>query len=163
MNKLKLFVVSILAINLIGTTIVDSRYLSKKIFFLPNGALDTTFELSSTKVKTTKDINQIKNVNVIVLKINLKNNASYPLTNMKLIVANKGIDALETPSALRFTHFPPNTSESAFKVPDLSAGSERSSEILLYARERGTYSTNVIVENDEKVKGSTDLITFTAE
>lgn len=162
-DKLRIFIMSFLAINLIGSMIVGSHYYSKKITFPPNGALDTSFDLSSTKVKTTKDINNIEKINKIVLRVKLKNNASYPLTNMKLIVANKGIDTLETPSALRSWYLPKMNFESGFAVPDLAAGSQKTVEVLLYARESGTYSTKVYIENDEKVKSSTNIITFIAE
>lgn len=133
------------------------------INFPKGDALEARLALSSTKIKVTKNIHDLSQINTTYMEVTVRNNSSDTLTGVLLVVPNSGLGVLETPTIPRFTHMPYNSTDSVFSLPNVPSGKELTATVAAYADKAGEYNIKIDIEDNEKLRAHTNTITLVAE
>lgn len=157
-DRVRLFILTATFIIVVGGMYVHAKNDAQSLSFPLGDALEGTLELSKPTIKVTEDIYNKNKFHTVDLTIKLKSNIDQRLTGVKLILANSGLNYLESPTAVRFTHLLPRQNDIIFFLKDIPGREKSQAEVSIYAKERGVYVIKTDVETDQKVRATSNTI-----
>lgn len=163
-KRMKIVITISSLLYILGAGYIFTSSLSKKADIAIGPAIKASIALSSRIVKVRKDIYDKNTDNTITLTAKVTNNTPGKLTGVKLVIPlDTNVGTSKTHSVTRIINVPGQGPDSIFGLPNIPSRTSIKSQVLLYARKKGTYTIKPYIDTNEKYIGTIDTVVLSAE